>query len=218
MCLVLPDRVLTGDTLLIGATGRTDLPTGDPEALHESLFGKLLGLDDALRVFPAHDYKGRESSTLGAEKSSNPRLQKKERAAFVAEKRREYEEEVVRTFYLSNADLKETMDLLRIVLDARRISPVTGTNALAMKDTPERITAAARILSAIDKARPEVLIDVELLDHLAPQRRRVRLAVGDLAAWKLPHPREVHAVLAARDEEAAVVLDDGRDDRDLHQD
>ena len=38
-------------------------------------------------------------------------------------KRREYEEEVVRTFYLSNADLKETMDLLRMVLDARRISP-----------------------------------------------------------------------------------------------
>jgi general secretion pathway protein D len=79
-------------------------------------------------------------------------------------KRREYEEEVVRTFYLSNADLKETMDLLRIVLDARRISPVTGTNALAMKDTPERIAAAARILSAIDKARPEVIIDVELLE------------------------------------------------------
>jgi glyoxylase-like metal-dependent hydrolase (beta-lactamase superfamily II) len=83
MCLVLPDRVLTGDTLLIGATGRTDLPTGDPEALHESLFGKLLRLDDALLVFPAHDYKGRESSTLGAEKANNPRLQKKERAAFV---------------------------------------------------------------------------------------------------------------------------------------
>jgi general secretion pathway protein D len=79
-------------------------------------------------------------------------------------KRREYEEEVVRTFYLSNADLKETMDLLRIVLDARRISPTTATNALTIKDTPERITAAARVLSAIDKARPEVIIDVELLE------------------------------------------------------
>ncbi len=44
-------------------------------------------------------------------------------------KRREYEEEIVRTFYLSNADLKETMDLLRLVLDARRISPITATNA-----------------------------------------------------------------------------------------
>ena len=57
-------------------------------------------------------------------------------------KRREYEEEVVRTFYLSNADLKETMDLLRIVVDARRISPTTATNALTIKDTPERIAAA----------------------------------------------------------------------------
>ena len=79
-------------------------------------------------------------------------------------KRREYEEEVVRTFYLSNADLKETMDLLRMVLDARRISPTTGTNALTIKDTPERIAAAGRVLSAIDKARPEVIIDVELLE------------------------------------------------------
>jgi general secretion pathway protein D len=65
---------------------------------------------------------------------------------------------------LSNADLKETSDLLRMVLDARRISPITGTNALAIRDTPERIAAAARVLTAIDKARPELIIDVELLE------------------------------------------------------
>jgi general secretion pathway protein D len=79
-------------------------------------------------------------------------------------KRREYEEEVVRTFYLSNADLKETMDLLRMVLDARRVSPVTATNAVTIKDTPERVAAAGRVIAAIDKARPEVIIDVELLE------------------------------------------------------
>ncbi|MCX6552606.1 MAG: hypothetical protein NTY02_16660 [Acidobacteria bacterium] len=79
-------------------------------------------------------------------------------------KRREYEEEVIRTFYLSNADLKETIDLLRIVIDARKISAVTGTNAVALKDTPERVAAAARLISAIDKARPEVVIDVEVLE------------------------------------------------------
>src|SRR5436309_2911266 len=79
-------------------------------------------------------------------------------------KRREYEEEVVKVFYLSNADLKETMDLLRMVLDARRISPTTATNAISIKDTPERIAAAGRLISAVDKARPEVIIDVELLE------------------------------------------------------
>jgi general secretion pathway protein D len=51
-----------------------------------------------------------------------------------------------------------------MVLDARRISPTTATNALTIKDTPERIAAAARVLSAVDKARPEVIIDVELLE------------------------------------------------------
>jgi general secretion pathway protein D len=79
-------------------------------------------------------------------------------------KRREYEEEVVKTFYLSNADLKETMDLLRMVLDARRISPTTALNALTIKDSPERIAAAGRVITAIDKTRPEVIIDVELIE------------------------------------------------------
>src|SRR5207244_4962579 len=78
-------------------------------------------------------------------------------------KRRDYQEDVVRTFYLSNADLKETMDLLRLVLDARRISPTTATNALTIQDTPEHIAPAARVPSAGDKARPEGIIDVELL-------------------------------------------------------
>ena len=79
-------------------------------------------------------------------------------------KRREYEETVVRTFWLSNADVKETMDLLRVVIDIRQISPTTATNAITIKDTPERIAAAGKLINAIDKARPEVVIDVELLE------------------------------------------------------
>jgi general secretion pathway protein D len=79
-------------------------------------------------------------------------------------KRREYEEAVVRTFYLSNADIKEVIDLLRVVVDVRQISPITATNAISLKDTPERIAAAAQLIAAIDKARPEVVIDVELLE------------------------------------------------------
>jgi len=87
ICLLLPDRILTGDTLLIGATGRTDLPTGDPEKLYDSLFGTLLKLSPDLLVFPAHDYKGRGHSSLGEEIATNPRLQKKERGPFVEQMR-----------------------------------------------------------------------------------------------------------------------------------
>lgn len=83
MCLRVENRLFTGDTLLMGATGRTDLPTGDPEALHESLFNGILKLDPALEVYPAHEYKDRDHSTIGQELAQNPRLQKSERAAFV---------------------------------------------------------------------------------------------------------------------------------------
>jgi glyoxylase-like metal-dependent hydrolase (beta-lactamase superfamily II)/rhodanese-related sulfurtransferase len=84
MCLVGDGRVFTGDTLLFGGTGRTDLPSGDPEALFDSLFGKLAALDPDYSVHPAHDYKGGQESTIGAEFAANPRLQIRERDAFVA--------------------------------------------------------------------------------------------------------------------------------------
>ncbi len=84
MCLQVADRVFTGDTLLIGGTGRTDLPSGDPAQLHASLFGKLLKQDPALLVYPAHDYKGRSHSTLADEIATNPRLQVRALEDFVA--------------------------------------------------------------------------------------------------------------------------------------
>jgi len=83
ICLCVEDRVFTGDTLLIGATGRTDLPSGDPEALYDSLFNHLLRLDPSVKVHPAHEYKGRSHSTIADELAGNPRLKQRERAAFV---------------------------------------------------------------------------------------------------------------------------------------
>ena len=83
MCLCVEDRVFTGDTLLIGATGRTDLPSGDAGALYDSLFEGLLRLDPTLKVFPAHEYKGRSHSTIGQEMAENPRLQTRDRGAFI---------------------------------------------------------------------------------------------------------------------------------------
>lgn len=82
--LLVPGRAFTGDTLLIGGTGRTDLPSGDPDNLYDSLFGRLLKLDPATRIHPAHEYKGRTGSTIGEEITTNPRLQKTDRAEFVA--------------------------------------------------------------------------------------------------------------------------------------
>jgi glyoxylase-like metal-dependent hydrolase (beta-lactamase superfamily II)/rhodanese-related sulfurtransferase len=72
---VLPDRVFTGDTLLIRGTGRTDFQNGDARQQYESIFGRLLRLPEETLVYPAHDYKGDTVSTIGEEKRHNPRLQ-----------------------------------------------------------------------------------------------------------------------------------------------
>jgi sulfur dioxygenase len=74
---VMPDRVFTGDTLLIRGTGRTDFQNGDARAEYESIFGRLLKLPESTLVYPAHDYKGDTVSTIGEERAFNARLQVK---------------------------------------------------------------------------------------------------------------------------------------------
>ena len=72
---LMDDRVFTGDTLLIRGTGRTDFQNGSALAQYDSLFNKLLKLPENTWVYPAHDYKGWNRSTIGEEKRFNPRLQ-----------------------------------------------------------------------------------------------------------------------------------------------
>jgi sulfur dioxygenase len=81
---ILPDRVFTGDTLLIRGTGRTDFQNGDARQQYASIFDRLLKLPDTTLVYPAHDYKGDTVSTIGEEKAHNPRLQVKSVDEYVA--------------------------------------------------------------------------------------------------------------------------------------
>jgi glyoxylase-like metal-dependent hydrolase (beta-lactamase superfamily II)/rhodanese-related sulfurtransferase len=67
-------HVFTGDTLLIGACGRTDFQSGSAEALYNSITQILFALPADTIVWPAHDYKGNTQSTIGAEIATNPRL------------------------------------------------------------------------------------------------------------------------------------------------
>jgi hydroxyacylglutathione hydrolase len=76
ICLLVDNqKLLTGDTLFVGECGRTDLPGGNTKNMYESLFGKLSKLDDAVEVYPGHDYGPKPSSTIGEEKKSNYTLQ-----------------------------------------------------------------------------------------------------------------------------------------------
>ncbi|WP_041243910.1 MBL fold metallo-hydrolase [Gloeobacter kilaueensis] len=78
------DRVLTGDALFIRGCGRTDFQGGDAGALFDSVTSRLFALPDATLVYPGHDYRGQTVSTIGEEKSCNPRFHGRERAEFIA--------------------------------------------------------------------------------------------------------------------------------------
>lgn len=77
------DRLLTGDTLLIGGCGRTDFQQGDAASLYESITGRLFTLPDDTLVYPGHDYSGRHVSTIAEERATNPRLAGVSRERFI---------------------------------------------------------------------------------------------------------------------------------------
>jgi general secretion pathway protein D len=81
-----------------------------------------------------------------------------------ANKRREYEQQIVKTFFLSNAEPKETADLLRVLLGARRVAVLPDANAVTINDAPEKVAAAERVVAVVDKKRAEVVVEVEILE------------------------------------------------------
>ena len=83
VCFVVRGGVFTGDTLLIGGTGRTDFPGGDAGAQYSAIREMLFALPDDTVVYPAHDYRGQQTSTIGKEKNTNQRLQVASREEYV---------------------------------------------------------------------------------------------------------------------------------------
>lgn len=74
-CFLVQDRLVSGDTLFIGACGRVDLPKSSPQDMYDSLVNKLMRLDDATILYPGHNYAPRPTSTIGEERRQNPYVQ-----------------------------------------------------------------------------------------------------------------------------------------------
>ena len=83
MCLLAENKLFTGDTLFIGNCVRVDLPGGSATELYESIFGKLMKLDDSIEVYPGHDYGSKTYSTIGDEKRTNHVLKPRTKEEFL---------------------------------------------------------------------------------------------------------------------------------------
>lgn len=80
------------------------------------------------------------------------------------QKLREYQELMIRSFYLENTDAKQTMALLKTMLKTRDVFIDERLNLLTMRDTPEAIRLAERLIAAHDLAEPEVMLEVEVVE------------------------------------------------------
>jgi general secretion pathway protein D len=106
-----------------------------------------------------------------------------------AQKRRDYEEQVVRTFYLSNVsipqDLTEITTGLRQLLDLKRIQQVNSQNAIIIRDTPDKLMLADKIIRDIDKAKPEVIVQVEILEARTDNLKNLGILPGQSASIQI---------------------------------
>lgn len=77
--------------------------------------------------------------------------------------RRDYEDLVIKTFFLSNAEVKDVDKLLRALIEARRLSTNEQLNSITLRDTADKVAIAEKLIEVNDKAKAEVVIDVELM-------------------------------------------------------
>jgi len=93
------------------------------------------------------------------------------------QKRKDYEEEVVKTFYLRNTvlpqELTEIVTSIRQLLDLRRVQQINAQNAIVIRDTPDRVMLAGKIIDDIDKAKPEVVIQVAVMEARRDRMRNI---------------------------------------------
>lgn len=147
MSLVGDGVVFTGDTLLIGGSGRTDFPGGDAGAQYDAVTGRLFTLPPETVVWPAHDYRGATSSTIEVERAKNPRFAGKSRAEYVAlmgSLGLPFPDKIQESLQVNQSGFESDEVRFPSVLDAGRVPNVTARDLAA----------------ALRSAEPPVVIDV----------------------------------------------------------
>ena len=92
--------------------------------------------------------------------------------------RRDYEDLVIQTFYLSNGDAEQVTNVVRTMIEARNVFPLKALNAITIRDTADKVRIAEKIIQANDKAKSEVVVDVELVQLDLNKVREMGLAMS----------------------------------------
>jgi len=156
-----PGAVLTGDTLLIGGSGRCDFPGGDAGEQFDAVTKRLFSLPDETLLYPGHDYKGKTRSTIGAEKRENPRFLGKTRAeyiAFMGQLGLPFPEKIQQSLQVNQTGFEETEVHFPLVAD------IAAMRGLSPAELSERLASSAPPL-LLDVREPEEFVGE--LGHIA---------------------------------------------------
>lgn len=144
--------VFTGDTLLIGGTGRADFAGGDAGKQYDAITGALFRLPDETRIFPAHDYRGNQSSTVAKEKASNPRVAGRTRAEYV---------QIMNDLRLALPDkIQESLQANQSAIDDDSLKFPNFDQLKAIRQV-----AAPQLQTRIEAGNPPVILDVREEDE-----------------------------------------------------
>ncbi|MFW9917785.1 MAG: rhodanese-like domain-containing protein [Candidatus Thorarchaeota archaeon] len=162
VCLIFSDKILTGDTLFLddGGAGRDDLPGGDPEKHWESL-KRISELPEHLIVYPAHEYRNRESSSLKQQKKTNSHLRPMSKSEFV-----EYLDDLrlgpadwMKDVLKANYACARDPNAAWIPVDAPACE-VKGTIAKGVNEQIVRILEPLDLKRKLDQKQEVILLDV----------------------------------------------------------
>lgn len=203
LCLLVDGAVLTGDTLLIGGSGRCDFPGGDAGAQYDAVVGRLFALPDATVVWPGHDYRGNTRSTIAAERATNPRFVGKSRDDYIALMGAlglPFPEKVQQALQVNQSGFEAAEIGFALVADMAAVPAVCADELAALLRSPS----------------PPLLLDVREPEEFVGELGHVAgslLVPLDALAGRLPkllgyHDREVVVVCraGARSASAAAIL------------
>jgi general secretion pathway protein D len=127
-----------------------------------------------------------------------------------AQKRKDYEEEIVKTFYLRNTvlpqELTEIVTSIRQLLDLRRVQQINAQNAIVIRDTPDRVMLAQKIIDDIDKAKPEVVVQVAVMQARRDRLQNLGIQPGTSASLAFAPPSTTTTTGGAAQTAASIAL------------
>lgn len=114
-----------------------------------------------------------------------------------AAKLKEYQETVTRSFYLANADAKQAQTLLKTIVKSKDVFIDEKLNLVIVRDTPEAVRLAERVISSLDLAEPEVMLEIEVLEIARSRLLELGLKFPDQVGYGLLQPSMTSTVVTS---------------------